>query len=573
MSFSVEQEVAFELFKKGENLFSTGGGGCGKSWLVQRMVEYAEQNKKNIQVCSTTGCSALILGCNAKTIHSWSGIRLAKGSKTSIIDSTLKRQKNVANWRTVDILVIDEVSMMSQKIFEILEKLGRITRKNHTRAFGGIQVIFCGDFFQLPPVSNDEEEPENGNFCFESAEWFNVFPLRNHIQLKTMFRQRDPLYIDILMQIREGSISEHHTSILQTYINRKYDETSEIVPTKVFATRIKADLVNREMFARIDSPVVEYETCVKVDCQTFLDSGAEFPYPVALKCNKMTELEIEYEIKSLSSNIPSGNSIKLKIGAVVMCNYNLDMEAGICNGSQGIIVGFSRMEDKDEMGFQNQYPIVKFYNGVVRTIKNHYWQSADYPKIAIGMLPLIYSWAVTIHKIQGATLDIAEIDIGSSVFEYGQVYVALSRIKSLAGLYLISFNPTKIKANPKVIAFYAGLPVVDVPQPTTADTKMCSLTDDNTLQNNIIYNVKIKPIEIGSTNNISADSQTKVCSLLPAENTTMDVNIDVDVVVDGHDDKTMQKNIMVGVENNKTPKTTKKVVLKKSNIRKFFTET
>ena len=294
----------------------------------------------------------------------------------------------------------------------------------------------------------------------------------------------------------------------------------------------------------------------------------------------MTELEIEYEIKSLIGNIPSNKFVSLKIGAVVMCNYNLDMEAGICNGSQGIVIGFSRMEDKDEMGIQKQYPIVKFYNGVVRTIKHHYWQSADYPRICVAQLPILLSWALTIHKIQGATLDIAEIDIGSSVFEYGQVYVALSRIKSLSGLYLISFNPTKIKANPKVIAFYAGLPVVNVPTPPelTNNTKMSSLSEENTLQNNIICNdIKIKPIEeVGAvdaiTNNISADSQTKVCSLLPPDDIKIDVVDVVDIVDDDDDNETMQKNIMV-VDNKKTTKTTKKVVIKKSNIRKFFTET
>ncbi len=131
-----------------------------------------------------------------------------------------------------------------------------------------------------------------------------------------------------------------------------------------------------------------------------------------------------------------------------MCTVNLDMERGICNGSQGVVTGFVGTDIKPE---------VKFANGVTLVIGQHTWQSSDYPTIAIAQFPLQLAWAMTIHKIQGATLARAQIDIGNVIFEYGQTYVALSRIQSLDGLYLAGFNPGRIKANPRVKLFYAQM--------------------------------------------------------------------------------------------------------------------
>ena len=130
------------------------------------------------------------------------------------------------------------------------------------------------------------------------------------------------------------------------------------------------------------------------------------------------------------------------------------MENGICNGSQGKIIDIKDIGDKLVV-------IVRFTNGITRPIEPHFWQSDEFPCIAVGQYPLMLAWALTIHKIQGATLSMAEIDIGKSVFEYGQSYVALSRVKSLDGLYLSAFDPGCIRANPKVIEFYNHIPKID----------------------------------------------------------------------------------------------------------------
>jgi ATP-dependent DNA helicase PIF1 len=146
--------------------------------------------------------------------------------------------------------------------------------------------------------------------------------------------------------------------------------------------------------------------------------------------------------------------LRLKKGAAVMCTFNLDMENSICNGSQGIVIDIIDT-------CTPPLPVVRFSNGITRTIQPKYWQSEEYPKIAIGQYPLCLAWALTIHKIQGATLTMAEMDIGQSIFEYGQTYVALSRIKSLDGLYLSDFQSERIAANPKVVAFYNTIPRLD----------------------------------------------------------------------------------------------------------------
>jgi hypothetical protein len=167
--------------------------------------------------------------------------------------------------------------------------------------------------------------------------------------------------------------------------------------------------------------------------------------------------EKEMHLDQLLSNSPITETISLKIGTVVMCLCNLDMEHGIGNGSQGIVIGFELSSSVIELA-----PKVRFANGVVRVIERHAWQSDEYPALYITQYPLCLAWALTIHKIQGATLSMAEMDLGTTIFEYGQTYVALSRIKTLDGLYLSAFHPQRIKANPIVCAFYESIETATV---------------------------------------------------------------------------------------------------------------
>jgi ATP-dependent DNA helicase PIF1 len=332
--------------------------------------------------------------------------------------------------------------------------VARVVRNNPT-PFGGLQVVFCGDFYQLPPVPS-VNEPETGEFCFESDRWNTVFRPENHIELKTIFRQTDTKYIEILSQIRTGELSKENADILHQYVKRDYDpeQHNGSLLTKLFPIRARVDYLNKIMFEKIEEPATDFKVSKTRNWTTYLDTNKAIEPEIIQTCNELSKAEVEFELDQLMSNTPCIPDLQLKRGAAVMCTVNLDMERGICNGSQGIVINF--------VGSDNR-PEVKFSNGITIIIGPHSWQSSDYPTVAISQYPLQLAWALTIHKIQGATLAMAQIDIGNGIFEYGQTYVALSRIKSLDGLYLAGFNPGRIKANPKVKLFYSLIGGTKIP--------------------------------------------------------------------------------------------------------------
>ena len=217
MQFSEEQHLAFNAYLEGKNVFLTGPGGTGKSHWIKRV--YANC-KKTIQVCALTGCAAILLECNAKTLHSWSGI--GKGDNC---DKAISNKYIRDRWRKIDVLIVDEVSMLSKRLFDMLDALGKHLR-NSTKPFGGIQLLFCGDFYQLPPI-----EP---GFCFESSNWDSTFTT---IILSTIFRQKNEDYQTILSEIRKGKISKKSRDILTSRIGS--GGLTRLVPT-----RHKADMIN-----------------------------------------------------------------------------------------------------------------------------------------------------------------------------------------------------------------------------------------------------------------------------------------------------------------------------------------
>lgn len=450
---TIEQEYALQLFEDGKNMLLTGPGGTGKSCLIRKMIEVSEQ----VQVCAMTGCAALLVGCGATTLHSWSGIKMARGLPCEIITNIRNNKKTTAKWRSVKTLILDEVSMLSKRLFELLDAIGKNIRGNNL-PFGGIQLIFTGDFYQLPPIGGTEEG--SGQFCFESDLWYTTFPPDNHIELTTLFRQKDAQYKNILNNIREGKINPEDMQVLRSRLNVSYnkDEHNGVVPTKLFATKSSVDKMNQQEFDKLTTQCYEYSCIQKSDCIGNLDSGKPFSSEYIAKCKKeLTPTKKEMEFRFLTENCPMEKTLCLKEGANVMCSVNLDLDAGICNGSVGVIVGFSSTGG----GMGIPMPNVKFSNGAIRQMNIKYWQSEEYPILAIGQIPLKLAWAMTIHKSQGATLTMGEVDIGSSVFECGQTYVALSRIQSLDGLFLCGLNPSRIKVNPKVRDFYLKIPKIE----------------------------------------------------------------------------------------------------------------
>jgi ATP-dependent DNA helicase PIF1 len=456
VKLSPEQTYALQSFEEGNNLFITGPGGTGKTLLIQELVKNEEKRNKKIQVCALTGCASLLLNCNARTIHSWSGIRQGRGDNDKIISGVFYNKKSLKSWKQTDILIIDEISMMSKKIFELLETIGKRTRSLYSKPFGGLQVVFVGDFYQLPPVGNIDE-PDSSQFCFESAKWKEVFTIENHIILSTMFRQIDPVFRDILLNVRQGRINESQRETLQKYVDRVYDpaEHNGCIPTKLFPTKARVDQYNQNMFDKLSGQCYEYQSIIKTNCKTYMDNSNRLISTDDIEKGLIVSNTIkEKEIEMLKLNSPCISTLCLKKGASVMCTVNLDIDNGICNGSIGVVADFITRSGMP-------IPCVQFSNGVRKEMPIQYWHSEEYPTIAIGQFPLCLAWAMTIHKIQGATLSMAEIDIGRSIFECGQTYVALSRVKSLEGLYLSSFSAQNIRANEKVVAFYDTIPDVE----------------------------------------------------------------------------------------------------------------
>lgn len=441
LTLSTSQQLAFNKYKLGENVFITGPGGSGKSELIRYIVEDAKEFGKNIQVCAMTGTAAVLLQCNAKTVHSWGGIGLAAGDNMAVANKVNRSKFKKKNWKTVDLLIVDEVSMMSVKLFELLELTARLCRKN-VRIFGGIQVIFTGDFYQLPPVG-DSEVPETCQFCFESSLWNAVFT--NQIQLSEIFRQSDDLYKKILNQIRVGRMTKSSVKTLNEYVGRTIADGETITPTILYPTRKHVDLVNSRSLAALKGEARQYE----FQPVTIEELPLTEDKKTQAQLYNQEEKEREYEY--MKNNVNFEPHLMLRVGAQVMCIANLDLqnkEMPICNGSQGIV---------EQIDALDGLPVVRFKNGRLMKITPHVWQSEKIPTVAIKQIPLILAWAITIHKSQGASLDMAEIDIGRGIFECGQTYVALSRLRSMDGLYLKSFDAGKIIINQKVRDFYQHL--------------------------------------------------------------------------------------------------------------------
>jgi ATP-dependent DNA helicase PIF1 len=446
MNYSVEQINAFTAYTQGSNIFITGPGGTGKTALIKYIHKDTVRKGFNIQICALTGCAAVLLECKAKTLHSWAGIGLGTSSLDQLITKIMKNRYAKDNWKNTDILVVDEVSMMSQKLFELLDAIGKTVRKN-SRPFGGIQLIFSGDFYQLPPVG-DSLEPETIRFCFESTLWRQTFSKENHIQLTKIFRQSDPIYQKILNQIREGRLKRSSNELLLHNVGRQIAVDNEVRPTKLFPTRNKVEQVNTKEMNSLKTDELEYKLKYHSDLEMTSNE--------MVKRRQFSREQIQTELLYLKANLRCDEVVRLKVGAQVMCIVNIELDNGqtLCNGSQGVITRLS------EQGL----PVVKF-SSLGSTFETamgyHVWPSENIPGIGVSQLPLILAWALTIHKSQGATLDIAEIDAGSGIFECGQTYVALSRVKSLEGLYLTSFDASKIKVSRKVQEFYSSISIND----------------------------------------------------------------------------------------------------------------
>jgi ATP-dependent DNA helicase PIF1 len=437
-SLSREQKEAFDAILEGESIFLTGPGGTGKSFLIQTiMEEIPKLTGKTIAVTAMTGCAALLIGKSAKTLHGWAGIGLGRGTAQSLSQNIRKIPPLAKRWRETNILIIDEVSMLTPLLLETLDEIAKILRRSQ-RPFGGMQIIFAGDFLQLPPISKDKVT----RFAFESPVWTSL--VKRTIQLKQIFRQKDTTFQTILDEARKGSLSKDSLSILETRINQDYKK-EKIQPTILFTRRVDVEEINTSHLDKLPGILQTYN--VKTE-------PSEHSRSEVIATSEKMDKDGMYE-----------PILILKEGAQVMLVANLDIKNGLCNGSRGVVVGFQETTN---------WPIVEFKTER-RVIQPYTWESDHKPPIVRSQIPLRLAYALTIHKSQGATLDCALIDIGPSVFEYGQAYVALSRVRNLEGLFLFDICPRAFRAHPLVKSFYDGTYVPPVQEETNKDIPSISV--------------------------------------------------------------------------------------------------
>lgn len=442
MELTTEQQTAYNYILEGKNVFLTGPGGTGKSYFIDQLrrrlpEEWPDAKTRKIGVTALTGCAAILLGHGAKTIHSWAGIGFGKGTVTEIVANIKKSRKATTNWLTTRLLIIDEISMMSAELFD---KLNQVAQKiRHSAApFGGLQLLLCGDFYQLPPVIDAVGGTNTSSskiFAFEAESWSSV--VNEKVVLTIVHRQKDDIFKQLLERVRCGTITPEDADLLRTRKGLDWSENT-IKPTLLFPIRSRVDAINNANLKALTGESIIWKA------KTIFTATGGAGTSIATPDRPLEE--VEKIIAYYDKDAPYDDTLELRNGAQVMLITNLSLDTGLVNGSRGIVVGFNTAGPEP-------LPIVEFLNGRREIITRNSW-AIDDTNINRSQIPLRLAYAVTIHKVQGATLDCALIDIGRTTFEYGQAYVALSRVKSLDALYIYDFNEAAIRAHPKVKEFY-----------------------------------------------------------------------------------------------------------------------
>tara|TARA_R110002072_G_scaffold45565_4_gene126787 strand:+ start:92563 stop:94200 length:1638 start_codon:yes stop_codon:yes gene_type:complete len=416
-----DQAAAIQDVLAGKNILLTGPAGTGKSYTINRIRDILDKNGVKYGITSTTGKSAILIG--GKTIHSWSGIRICntKDSALKVVMSSKAAQKRIME---TNLLVIDEVSMLSANMMDILDYVFRIVR-NRQEAFGGMQVVLSGDFYQLRPVKSEE-------YAFDSPRW-GMYIQAVH-ELEHIFRQTDLEFCKGLNEVRVGEVTPPTIEMFAKCMNREFK--GDIKPTELYPINEYVDALNSDELNALAS---EDNMIVQLYAN---DQLIERPKPRFARDEKFM-----IQAKStMNKNCIAPELLELLIGAQVMLTKNLNVEAGLANGSRGVVVGFTN---------DNQ-PIVKFVNDIIMQIQTETWYMwvNETAKIIRTQFPLKLAWAMSIHKSQGATLDMARVDLGDRVFGEGMTYVALSRVRSLEGLSILSIDWSAVRVSKRVKAFY-----------------------------------------------------------------------------------------------------------------------
>lgn len=406
----MDQTLALEILHDGHNVLLTGPAGSGKTYVLNQFIQQAKRSGKHVSVTATTGLAATHLG--GSTIHSWSGIGIHDLVPTDLHKNLTKTR--IDTIKKTDVLVLDEISMLHDYRLDMVDEITRRVREVD-EPFGGIQVILCGDFFQLPPVSRPDQR--SGSFVVSSEVWDELSPVICY--LDEQHRQDDDEFLGILNAIRAGDVRRAHA---ETLLSRKDADLNHIgAVTELHTTNVDVDAINSEELAAIDGEEHVYEM-VTTGSQNYVDG--------------------------LKRSCLASEQLVLKKGALVMCIKN-NQEKKYVNGSLGTVVDFELLTD---------YPIVELKNGRKITVSPETWElrDGDRKRAGITQVPLRLAWAITVHKSQGMTLDGARIDLRRAFVE-GMGYVALSRVRSLDTLSLSGINSMALRVSEDALAIDKNL--------------------------------------------------------------------------------------------------------------------
>lgn len=399
------QDQAFDILTTGANVFLTGEPGSGKTHTVNRYVAWLREHGIEPALVASTGIAATHIG--GMTVHSWAGIGIAEMLTSWDLDRISSTERVVKRIAKAKVLIIDEVSMLGANVLGMVDAVCRAVRRNEA-PFGGLQTVLVGDFFQLPPVTR---KGGTTYYAFRSAAWMKLDPAVCYID--EQHRQDDPTFLSLLSAVRADAVDEDHYGTLMSRIAKPADAPSGAV--KLFSHNIDVDRINNAELAKLPGKQKDYA---------------------------MTTHGPEHMVASLIRSCLSPEKLSLKPGASVMFTRNSPL-GRFANGTTGTVVGF----EKD-----TGLPVVETRAGARIIAEPMAWVIEDQgkPLASLSQVPLRLAWAMTIHKSQGMSLDCALMDLGAT-FEFGQGYVALSRVRRLSGLFLIGCNQKALQVHPEIL--------------------------------------------------------------------------------------------------------------------------
>ncbi len=401
----MKQKQAMKLLKMGYNVYLTGQPGSGKTFLLNKYINFLKDRGIKVGVTASTGIAATHLG--GITIHSWSGVGTNNELTEKEFQKILKKKYLLKRIRKTKVLVIDEISMLNARQLDMIDEVIKSFKANHFEPFGGMQVVLSGDFFQLPPVGREEKI----EFATHSSAW-------DQLNLKVCYlteqwRQSDTKYLRILKDIRSASVGAETRKILKSRYKAKVK--GDLDPINLYTHNVDVDHKNKNKLESIKSRARRFS---------------------------MKEEGVKPLVRMLKKGSLTPSRLSLKKKAPVMFTKN-NFDRGYVNGTLGEVINFSGGK-----------PVVKTQSGRKITVDRKSWKVEEEGEVKaeIKQYPLRLAWAITVHKSQGMSLSAAEVDL-SRCFEPGMGYVALSRVRSLNGIKLMGLNKTALKVNPEVLGF------------------------------------------------------------------------------------------------------------------------